>query len=67
MFNFILGSQDSYGPVSFADIKITIQRIGYPEPLVNPPPAFKGHDLSRLRGAMAGTRIIPEDLRFVSK
>ena len=63
----ILGLQDSYGSISFADIKVTILRVGRPEPPLNPPPAFKGHNLPRLRGAMAGTKITPEDLRFFSK
>ena len=34
---------------------------------VNQQPVYKGHNLPRLRGAMAGTRLTPEDLRFFAE
>jgi len=50
-----LGLQDSFGRVSFDDVKIVVdrrQKIVPPPPMRNPPPAYKGHALPRLRGAM---------------
>ena len=34
---------------------------------VNQQPVYKGHNLPRLRGAMAGTELTPEDLRFFAE
>ena len=38
-----------------------------PSPPANPPPAFKGHDLPRLRGVMSPNEFRDEDLRVLGK
>ncbi len=62
-----LGLQDSSGTVWFDDIKITVEKkpIVRPEPLKNPPPVFKGHNLPRLRGVMSPNEFHDEDLRIL--
>jgi len=53
-----LGLQDSAGTVWFDDLRVTVlkpARPPRPQPPANPPPAFKGHDLPRLRGVMSPT------------
>jgi len=65
-----LGLQDSSGTVWFDDIKITVAKLPpppRPKPPLNPPPAFKGHDLPRLRGVMSPNRFSDEDLRVLGQ
>jgi len=63
----VLGLQDSTGTVMFDDLQISPARhqiIKHPAAIKNPPPAFKGHSLPRLRGAMCGSgKIDEEDIR----
>ncbi len=65
-----LGLQDSSGQVWFDDINITVFSLlteppVRPKPPVNPPPAFKGHNLPRLRGAMSPNYFRDEDMRVL--
>lgn len=62
-----LGLQDSSGTAWFDDVKITVlkQPRIRPTPPVNAPPAFKGHDLPRLRGVMSPNVYRDEDLRVL--
>lgn len=63
-----LGLQDSSGTVWFDNIRVTVFRGPLPkrpEPPVNPPPRFKGHDLPRLRGVMSPNQFRDEDLRVL--
>jgi endoglucanase len=63
-----LGLQDSSGTVWFDAIKVTVFKGPLPkrpEPPVNPPPAFKGHDVPRLRGVMSPNVFRDEDLRVL--
>ena len=65
-----LGLQDSSGTAYFDDIKVTVTRLPLPprpDPPVNPPPAFRGHDLPRLRGVMSPNRFSDEDMRVLGK
>jgi hypothetical protein len=51
-----LGLQESCGEVLFDSLKIVVAQAplaARPAPLANPPPAYKGHELPRLRGAMS--------------
>ncbi len=62
-----LGLQDSAGTAWFDDVRITVAgrpRIR-PDPPANPPPAFRGHDLPRLRGVMSPNVFREEDLRVL--
>lgn len=61
-----LGLQGSSGTAWFDDVKITVYKLPpptRPAPPQNPPPAFKGHDLPRLRGVMSPNAFRDEDLR----
>lgn len=62
-----LGLQGSSGTVWFDAVKITVFRrpLVRPTPPTNPPPAFKGHDLPRLRGVMSPNVFRDEDLRVL--
>lgn len=62
-----LGLQGSSGTVWFSAVKITVMRrpLTRPLPMINPPPAFKGHDLPRLRGVMSPNVFRDEDLRVL--
>jgi len=63
-----LGLQESSGTACFDAIKISVFKgppPKRPEPPVNPPPAFKGHDLPRLRGVMSPNTFRDEDLRVL--
>jgi endoglucanase len=65
-----LGLQDSSGTVWFDDIRITVLKPAppaRPKPPVNPPPAFKGHNLPRLRGVMSPNQFRDEDLRVLGE
>jgi len=62
----ILGLQESSGTVWFDDVMITVLTsppARRPAPLENPPPAFKGHDLPRLRGVMSPAEWREGDIR----
>ncbi len=61
-----LGLNKSSGNVLFDDVKVTVLSgpIDRPEPALNPPEVFKGHDLPRLRGMMVGP-VSEEDLRVL--
>ncbi|MBM3475052.1 MAG: glycoside hydrolase family 5 protein [Armatimonadetes bacterium] len=63
-----LGLQECSGTAWFDDIKVTVYKGPPPKrpaPPVNPPPAFKGHDLPRLRGVMSPNTFRDEDLRVL--
>lgn len=62
-----LGLQGSAGTVWFDAVKITVFKrpVVRPKPPANPPPAFKGHDLPRLRGVMSPNVFRDEDLRVL--
>lgn len=64
-----LGLQASSGTVWFDDLKITLLGgpIERPAPMENPPPAFKGHSLPRLRGVMSPSQFREEDLRVLGQ
>lgn len=60
-----LGLQGSSGTAWFDAVKITVFKtpVVRPAPPSNPPPAFKGHNLPRLRGVMSPNEFRDEDLR----
>ena len=62
-----LGLQGSSGTVWFNAVKITVLRtpVARPMPPANPPPAFRGHDLPRLRGVMSPNVFRDDDLRVL--
>ncbi len=63
-----LGLQDSSGTVWFDAVRVTVIKgppVRRPTPPANPPPAFKGHDLPRLRGVMSPNSFRDEDLRVL--
>jgi endoglucanase len=63
-----IGLQGSSGTAWFDDVKITVFKgppPSRPAPMVNPPPAFKGHNLPRLRGVMSPNVFRDEDLRIL--
>jgi len=65
-----LGLQDSSGTVWFDDLRVTVSkgpRPARPQPVANPPPAFKGHDLPRLRGVMSPNVFRDEDMRVLGQ
>jgi hypothetical protein len=65
-----LGLQDSSGTVWFDDLKVTVlatPRPPRPAPQPNPPPAFRGHNLPRLRGVMSPNAFRDEDLRVLGQ
>ena len=65
-----LGLQDSAGTVWFDDLRVRVlkpPRPPRPQPIANPPPAFKGHDLPRLRGAMSPSAFREEDIRVLGR
>ena len=65
-----LGLQNSAGTVWFDEIRVTVAatpRPPRPKPADNPAPAFKGHNLPRLRGAMSPNTFKDEDLRVLGQ
>lgn len=60
-----LSLQDSSGKAYFDAIRVTVFKVPHPRPtpITNPPPAFKGHTLSRLRGVMSPNSYFEEDLK----
>ena len=63
-----LGLQDCSGNVWFDSLSVTVYRgtpPRRPEPPSNPGPAFRGHDLPRLRGVMSPNTFRDEDLRVL--
>lgn len=65
-----LGLQGSSGKVWFGDITVTViaaPRPPRPKPAANPGPAFKGHNLPRLRGCMSPNSFRDEDLRVLGQ
>jgi endoglucanase len=58
-----LGLEQVTGKAAFDDICITVLNTPRPKPTALPPgPAFKGHSLPRLRGAMIGQNLSTNDL-----
>ena len=60
-----IGLEAVTGTVWFDDLKVSIYSKSHPFPPL-PPPAgapYKGHNLSRLRGAMIGTNLNEQDFR----
>jgi hypothetical protein len=65
-----LGLQSSSGTVWFDDLRVTVvkpPRAPRPQPPINPPPAYKGHNLPRLRGVMSPNEFRDEDLRVLGQ
>ena len=62
-----LGLQESSGTVWFDAVKISVftKPPMRPNPPANPPPAFKGHNLPRLRGVMSPNIFRDEDMRVL--
>jgi len=62
-----LGLQASSGTVWFDAVKITVRSKPpvRPSPPSNPPSAFRGHDLPRLRGVMSPNVFRDDDLRVL--
>jgi len=62
-----LGLQGSSGTVWFSAIKVMVTRapLTRPMPPKNPPPAFTGHDVPRLRGVMSPNVFRDDDLRVL--
>jgi hypothetical protein len=63
------GLQGSSGTAWFDAAQVTVLKtpVKRPTPPVNPPPAFKGHDLPRLRGVMSPNEFRDEDLRTLGR
>jgi hypothetical protein len=65
-----LGLQESSGTAWFDDLKVTVlalPRPPRPAPQLNPPPAYRGHNLPRLRGVMSPNSFRDEDLRVLGQ
>ncbi len=65
-----LGLENSTGKVWFKDIVVIVSRgksPPRPAPMMNPPPAYKGHSLPRLRGTMSPNQFNDEDLRVLGQ
>ncbi len=65
-----LGLEMCTGEAWFDNLKIVVLKDRppvRPAPMLNPPAAFKGHDLPRLRGAMSPNSIKDEDFRDLAK
>ncbi len=65
-----LGLEMCTGEAWFDNLKIVVLKDRppvRPAPMLNPPAAFKGHDLPRLRGAMSPNSIKDEDFRDLTK
>jgi len=65
-----LGLENSTGKVWFKDIVVIVSRgkiLPRPAPMVNPPPAYKGHSLPRLRGTMSPNQFKDEDMRVLGQ
>ena len=63
-----LGLQGSSGTVWFDTIKITVIKPpmpSRPKPPINPQPAFKGHNLPRLRGVMSPNVFHNDDMKML--
>lgn len=62
-----LGLQESSGKVWFDAVKITVFKVplARPKPPINPPPAFKGRDLPRLRGVMSPNVFRDDEMRVL--
>ncbi|CAF0860482.1 unnamed protein product [Adineta steineri] len=62
--NLVLGLEAVTGTVWFDDVKVIVYSKLRPPP-PSPPPGlpFKGHNLTRLRGAMIGTNLKEQDFR----
>jgi aryl-phospho-beta-D-glucosidase BglC (GH1 family) len=59
-----LGLESVTGRVWFDDLRIVVRKlpVGEPKPVTDGP-AYRGHHLPRLRGAMVSDRITPESLK----
>lgn len=65
-----LGLQACSGTVTFDDIRVvvaSVPRPPRPKPPTNPGPAFRGHNLPRLRGVMSPNAFKDEDLRVLGE
>jgi len=64
----VLGLEEVTGKVWFDDLKLVVVRGPVsPRPVATPGPAFKGHDLPRLRGAMISPDINADGLRVLGR
>ncbi|MCK6490848.1 MAG: glycoside hydrolase family 5 protein [Planctomycetes bacterium] len=59
----MLGMQECTGTARIAEVTLTALAVRplRPAPAANPPPAFKGHDLPRLRGVMSPNKFDEKD------
>jgi endoglucanase len=63
-----LGLEMVTGTAWFDDVKISVVSLPVKRPTTPPAgPKFKGHNLPRLRGAMTGTNITPDDLKVLAE
>lgn len=60
----VLGLEQVTGEAWFDNVSVTPRKSVVPVPAADPAkPVFRGHNLPRLRGAMAGTGLTEEDVR----
>jgi hypothetical protein len=64
-----LGLQDCSGAAWFDSVKVTVlgAPLVRPAPPADPPPAYRGHGLPRLRGVMSPNEFREEDLRVLGR
>jgi hypothetical protein len=66
--SLVLGLENVSGRVWFDDVKITVRRVPYVgKPRAAEGPAYKGHPLPRLRGAMISPNIDEDGLRTLGR
>lgn len=63
----VLGLEEVAGRVCFDDVRLVVAAEPRPVPPPAPPPPFRGHPLSRLRGAMVSPDIDSEGLRVLGQ
>lgn len=65
----VLGLQDSSGTAWIANVELIALRVKptRPAPMQNPPPAYRGHDLPRLRGVMSPNQFREKDFEDLAK
>lgn len=65
----VLGMQGSSGTAWLSHIQLVAIKVKpvRPAPLVNPPPAYKGHNVPRLRGVMSPSKFREQDFADLAK
>lgn len=63
MGEIVLGMERTTGTAWIADVRLVpmMPQVARPAPAADAPPAFRGHDLPRLRGVMRPSRLAAED------